>query len=201
METHCFRPETQRFVSLAIAGSVTEAAALLGAHPDIVSDCDDMDQSPLHRLAVEGSVEGVRLLLAARADPNAIDCSRNSVLGDVASLGFTEIGKLLIEHGADVGYVHPHSQATALHQAAQHCQEATMFELLVARGCDVHARDHMGETPLHYAAAFANMIAATQLVEHGADRAARDDQDKVPCERLPSDAPAELMRLLLVREV
>lgn len=200
METYCFRPNTQRFVSLAIEGRVSDAAALLCAHPDMIGDCDDMDQSPLHRLAVEGCVEGVRLLLAARADPNAIDCSRNSVLGDVASLGFTEIAKLLIEKGADWGYVHPHSRATVLHLAARHCQNAAMFDLLVARGCDVHAHDHMGETPLHYAAAFANLSAATQLVEHGADRAARDDQDKAPCELLPSDAPPELMRLLLVRE-
>lgn len=198
METYCYRPESQRFVSLAIAGSVSEAAALLGEQPDIVSDCDDMDQSPLHRLAVEGCVEGVRLLLAARANPNAIDCSRNSVLGDVASLGFTEIAKLLIENGADVGYVHPHSRATALHLAARHCQDAAMFDLLVAQGCDVNIQDHLGETPLHYAAAIGNLVAAARLLALGAERAARNDADEAPVERLPAEAPTELKSLLLV---
>jgi ankyrin repeat protein len=53
---------------------------------------------------------------------------------------------------------------------------------LLAHGADVHARQELGFTPLHGAAADGNEEMIRLLLAHGADRAARADDGKTPAD-------------------
>ncbi|MCY4543491.1 MAG: ankryin, partial [Rhodobacteraceae bacterium] len=57
-------------------------------------------------------------------------------------------------------------------------------------GADPNARDMVGLTPLHFAAAYSEAPAVVQaLLDAGAGPSVRDDAGKVPFERIPENSP------------
>ncbi len=89
------------------------------------------------------SVEIVRLLLAARADPHLGE----PPLAEAAKLGSEKAVKLLLEAGASVNHPDPRYQSTALIAAINGGQEA-LASMLIAVGADVNQGDQRGQTPL-----------------------------------------------------
>jgi ankyrin repeat protein len=56
--------------------------------------------------------------------------------------------------------------------------------------------DDSGWTPLHYAAASNNLEAVRLLVDHGANRAAKDEKGQTPLDALPKEAEKEIREVL-----
>lgn len=135
--------------------------------------------TPLHRAVQGGHADVVDCLLSAGADLEAQDVEGRTALHEAAYLGFTEIAKTLIAHGANVNAVAGTSWRygdTPLQMAAHGGHTATVA-LLVAHGADVSARDAEDRSALFHAwtKGFADVIAAL----------GGDVNDLAPAERQP----------------
>jgi ankyrin repeat protein len=76
-------------------------------------------------------------------------------------------------------------------------QDVRLLRLLLAFDADpTHPVDDYGNTALHHAAGRVDATTIRLLLDHGADRKARNQQGQTPLEWLPSEAPAELRKLL-----
>ncbi len=137
----------------------------------------------------------IRAVLDAGGDLSPID--KDEELLNAAFFGHWKVCDLLLEHGADVNARVPETGETALHNAFTKANRPHYFyvvRLLIEHGADPNARTipgretggfmrdvrTMGETPLHRAAAFADAEIIEYLLDHGADREARDDRGDSP---------------------
>lgn len=132
-------------------------AAALGMHDELklmlVNNPEYLDQYAPHGFTALGIAthfnqeDAVRLLLSLHANPNLP--SQNGF--DVCPLhiathqNFTQIGKLLIEAGANVN-VFQNQKNTPLHFAAMNGNIELIIHLL-ENGAQVEVRNEMGETP------------------------------------------------------
>ena len=102
----------------------------------------------------------------------------NKLLLEAAESGCLEDIKKALDAGADINY--PDSEycgGTALCYA-KHYGECVKY--LLTNGADVHARNNVGATPLHYAAMSYDSSAFLSMLEAGADIDARDDNGRTP---------------------
>ena len=115
----------------------------------------------------------------------------NSELLNASFFGHWKVCDFLIENGADVNCTVPGTGETPLHGALSKAGRPYYLftvRLLLENGADVNAKTiagsetdsfmrdirNRGETPLHRAAAYADAAIIEILLEHGADREARD---------------------------
>lgn len=128
----------------AASGPVTEALAA-AAGPAGLTARYLFGQTPLHVAAQDGRADVVRALLAAGADPGALDGRGDTPL-DLA--GTPWVASLLAEAGAPL---RTNRQATPLHitchRAAGDASWLEVAGLLLARGADPGARDEFGALP------------------------------------------------------
>ncbi|KAI9043656.1 skeletrophin [Aspergillus affinis] len=164
--------------------------------------------SPLHYAVDSRSVETIKALLNAGADPNAASSSGLTPLHRCAAIpGLEGIVEALLEGGADpnqktsVGalsavrglsglkasrdlwqtYYAVNTSQTALHIAAKAKDAEQTVKVLLAAGADADARDSAGRTPLHVAVVKMEPEAVTKLlVEAVTDVNARDVDGKTP---------------------
>ncbi len=85
-----------------------------------------------------------------------------------ASLGHSDILKLLLDKGASVDVLDVHNKMTLLHLAAL-ANKTNTVRLLIQRGADLEARDRYGFTALHWAAMQGATETATLLLENKAN--------------------------------
>ncbi len=126
----------------AILGKVDLVRAFLDHDPELANDFTT-ELSPLGWAAFGNQVPAARLLLerGARMDDGELLCA--------ASVGHVEVGKLLLEHGANPDTIDPVAGGNALHAAAsmRYTHDARKFvELLLDHGADLTIRTIHGRT-------------------------------------------------------
>lgn len=144
---------------------------------------------PLQWFVYFDDVTAMKAVLEAGGNLDSIDLDRE--LGNAAFFGHWRMCDFLLLHGADPRRSDPETGETPLHNAlakAGRPHHLFVVRLLVEHGADVNARTKpgretgafmrdvrtKGETPLHRAAAYAGAELVEYLLDHGADREARD---------------------------
>lgn len=150
---------------------------------------------PLQWLVYYNDTTGLRAVLDNGGSLDSIDL--DAELGNAAFFGHWKVCDFLIQHGADVNAPVDKTHETPLHNALAKAGRPYYFfvvKLLVENGADVNAKTvpgvetgafmrdvrTKGETPLHRAAAYADEPTIRYLLEHGADKTAKDAHGNTP---------------------
>ena len=150
---------------------------------------------PLQWLVYYNDRTGLQAVLDAGGNLGSINL--DSELGNAAFFGHWKICDFLIGQGADVNAHLDETRETPLHNALSKAGRPYYFytvKLLVEKGAEVNVhtlpgketgafmRDvrTRGETPLHRAAAYSDARTIAYLLEHGADKTARDAHGDTP---------------------
>ena len=150
---------------------------------------------PLQWLVYYNDTTGLKAVIENGGDLSSIDI--NAELGNAAFFGHWKVCDFLIKNGADVNAPVDKTNETPLHNAVAKAGRPYYYfvvRLLVEKGAMVNAqtipdletgafmRDvrTKGETPLHRAAAYADEQTIKFLIDHGADKQARDAHGNSP---------------------
>jgi N-acyl-D-amino-acid deacylase len=146
-----------------------------------------------------GSVDAVRLLLAAGADARGASNSGVTALHWAATN--LDKARVLVDAGADVNAVSQLGRTPLIVASSAH-GTAGVVELLLSKGANVNAADAVGVTPLIAAASTNNADAARLLLAKGANVnvVARIGQGATALLGAANNGNAALMRLLLDRK-
>jgi hypothetical protein len=104
--------------------------------------------------------------------------------------------RTFLAHGADPN-IRTERGETPLFHAVGPAKNLAIAEHLIAKGVDVHARDHYGRTALHEAAFCGDKDTIGLLLEHGAHIGARDDRGLTPLHFAALIGAVERVRYLL----
>ena len=147
---------------------------------------DDCRFTPLHQAVTMNNHPAVNILVAHKANVNAVAHRNNTPLYCGAFLGRSMwILEPLLRAGANPTIPNTDGD-TALHQAARH-GESELISTLCLRGADPNAAREGGDTPLHVAAECGKGEACDALVHHGADPERKNAAGEKPA--LPSARP------------
>ncbi|NXH69454.1 ASB3 protein, partial [Hydrobates tethys] len=150
----------------------------------------------LHLSARHGSLESVRVLLEAGADPNEVTTEATTALFLAVENGHADIVKFLLQHGANVEGPHSWSGWNSLHQASfQGCTE--IMKILLEKGASKECKDDFGITPLFVAAQYGKLESLRLLVSHGADVNCQAKDRATPLLIAAQEGHAECVELLL----
>ncbi len=147
------------------ANDLTTLRSLTGA-PEAIKVESSLQMQPLHYAALYGSLEAVRILLDAGADPNA----RNQQAATPLLYGAWDPArtKLLIDRGARVD-VAAHGGTTPLMLAASVVGNTDSVRYLLKHGADLKATDAFGDDVLMRAAGMGDAEVTELLLSKGAD--------------------------------
>ncbi len=121
------------------------------------------DQTVLHIAAAKGLTQIMAALLAAHADPSALDERGNSALDQAVLQDQAAAVVLLLRHGTDPARVHPVDGRGPLHEA---CIKGfvNLIGPLVAAGASPTQADRFGLTPLDLALDYKNANVVSALL-------------------------------------
>jgi len=116
---------------------------------------DSNDILPVEYAASAGTVESLKLLLDAGADPNPKG-EGEAPLAAAAAAGQIKAAALLLERGAKINFHAPTTGFTPLYEAIMMPlmkpeERERMVEFLIAHAVDINAKDRRGLTPLDWA--------------------------------------------------
>lgn len=118
-----------------------------------------------------GSIDGMRALLRAGANPNGVTPGLHPVIVAI-DWNNPEMLRLLLEHGGDPNATWDNTPWTALRLAfsgALDDQDWTNYDLLLASGADIRRR-YAGRTIAEFAAALNRWDKVAELLDRGYDR-------------------------------
>jgi ankyrin repeat protein len=177
--------ETPELVSAVENGNRARAIALLESRVDVTMPAAD-GTTALHYAVLQNDLELVRQLLAAGADPSAVNRYGITPLHLAAVNGSAPLIEQLLAAGADANEAGPEGE-TALMTAARTGVVAAA-DVLLKHGAAVDAREEWhGQTALMWAAAEGHPAMLQRLIDAGA--AVDTVTNVVEWERQNSDEP------------
>ncbi|XP_062379878.1 ankyrin repeat and KH domain-containing protein 1-like isoform X2 [Sardina pilchardus] len=164
----------------AMNGHVPAVKLLLDMGSDINAQIETNRNTALTLACFQGRAEVVSLLLDRRANVEHRAKTGLTPLMEAASGGYAEVGRVLLDKGADVNAPPvPSSRDTALTIAADK-GHYKFCELLINRGAHIDVRNKKGNTPLWLAANGGHFDVVQLLVQAGADVDAADNRKITP---------------------
>lgn len=195
-------------------------ARVLSVHPDSADRVLADGTTPLMQAAYRERGAMVAQLLAARTAPNFFEAC---IVGDTAAVrralargqdvnqrspdGFTplglavffrhtEVARVLIDAGADLGLRSSNALRVAPIHSAVARGDPAMLQTLLLRGADPDQPQQRLLRPLHEAAASGSLPMVAMLLMFGADPAARAEDGRSPADFAAASGHAELSRRL-----
>ena len=182
---------------LLAAGASFDASSRTSCGFSILQDTVFQGEKALLRLMLENGV------LPTESPPPG-ECSALHLC--CMKHGHEKIARLLIEAGAEVDAPAPHQTpwlpdagSTALHWACYKPVQPGLLRLLLDSGANRNARDQLGQTPLHFAAAHADTLSLSILLDAGADIFATDAKGRTPLHFAAAEGNNAAIRCLLRR--
>ncbi|KAF5307348.1 hypothetical protein FQR65_LT07065 [Abscondita terminalis] len=164
----------------AMNGHTAAVKLLLDKGSDINAQIETNRNTALTLACFQGRHEVVSLLLDRKANVEHRAKTGLTPLMEAASGGYVEVGRVLLDKGADVNATPvPSSRDTALTIAADkgHCR---FVELLLCRGAAVEVKNKKGNSPLWLAANGGHLSVVELLYNLSADIDSQDNR-KVSC--------------------
>ena len=118
----------------------------------------------LHFACIGGYLDVCGKLIEQQAYVEVDTASNLQPLHFAALSGHTSIGKLLLQHGADINCLCAEDLQSPLHCAASR-GHAEVVSLLIAKGAEVDIRNASNATPLHHAAMNNHIRVVEKLLE------------------------------------
>merc|ERR1711892_877764 len=164
----------------AMNGHTAAVKLLLDMGSDINAQIETNRNTALTLACFQGRHEVVSLLLDRKANVEHRAKTGLTPLMEAASGGYTEVGRVLLDKGADVNAAPvPSSRDTALTIAADK-GHYRFVELLLSRGAQVDVRNKKGNSGLWLAANGGHLDVVQLLYSAGADIDSQDNR-KVSC--------------------
>merc|ERR1712127_348782 len=164
----------------AMNGHTASVKLLLDMGSDINAQIETNRNTALTLACFQGRHEVVSLLLDRKANVEHRAKTGLTPLMEAASGGYTEVGRVLLDKGADVNAAPvPSSRDTALTIAADK-GHYRFVELLLSRGAQVDVRNEKGNSSLWLAANGGHLDVVQLLYSAGADIDSQDNR-KVSC--------------------
>jgi len=164
----------------AMNGHTQAVKLLLDMGSDINAQIETNRNTALTLACFQGRHEVVSLLLDRKANVEHRAKTGLTPLMEAASGGYTEVGRVLLDKGADVNAAPvPSSRDTALTIAADK-GHYRFVELLLSRGAQVDVRNKKGNSSLWLAANGGHLDVVQLLYSAGADIDSQDNR-KVSC--------------------
>jgi uncharacterized protein len=214
---------SQQFLNFVRSGDTAKIASEIEANPALARCRDAQGVSALMWSVYAGQplvrdflrMHAGDLNISEAACLGDCDCLRRLIAGDAllarevsgdgwpplhlaSAFASPEIVSLLLEHGAHIHQVsHNPLRNQALHACVALGNSTEVARVLIDAGADVNATAAGGYTPLHIAASNGKRDMVVLLLESGADRIARCDQDKTPADYARERGHAEVLALLV----
>ncbi|KAJ8014937.1 hypothetical protein DPEC_G00020950 [Dallia pectoralis] len=164
----------------AMNGHVPAVKLLLDMGSDINAQIETNRNTALTLACFQGRAEVVSLLLDRKANVEHRAKTGLTPLMEAASGGYAEVGRVLLDKGADVNAPPvPSSRDTALTIAADK-GHYKFCELLINRGAHIDVRNKKGNTPLWLATNGGHFDVVQLQVQAGADVDAADNRKITP---------------------
>ncbi|XP_037909760.1 ankyrin repeat and KH domain-containing protein mask isoform X3 [Hermetia illucens] len=164
----------------AMNGHTAAVKLLLDMGSDINAQIETNRNTALTLACFQGRHEVVSLLLDRKANVEHRAKTGLTPLMEAASGGYIEVGRVLLDKGADVNAAPvPTSRDTALTIAADK-GHLKFVELLLSRGAAVEVKNRKGNSPLWLAAHGGHLAVVEVLSGHGADIDSQDNR-RVSC--------------------
>ncbi|XP_057651499.1 transient receptor potential channel pyrexia [Diorhabda carinulata] len=155
-------------------------------------------KAPLYFAVQSNATDCVKELLENGAIPNPCQVFSETPLHVAASLGNSEIMKLLLQYGAANDVQCGSEKMTPLHLAVED-GDLECVKLLINVGANVSAKNYKNQTPLHLAALSQCSETIALLLSKGADANAADVDGRTPlhCSIVKASRSCECVRILL----
>jgi len=178
-------------------GDLAFVKSCLAKGMDINARAEISGATPLDASIYGGHRPIFDYLILENANVNGIGYAGHTVLMAAVNQGYPDIVNILLEHGADPNLASPVTGETPLHIAALRGFAETSTEsliLLLEAGANPNVKTKVnvvtesmaagttviGETPLHWAAAFGSQKMIKLFLEAGADKFATDAHGETP---------------------
>jgi ankyrin repeat protein len=160
------------------AGKLEKVQAILTASPNRLNEPDRFGISPIQYAAGWGRVPVLEYLITKGANINQAPKGWTPLTLACAA-GHQAAFDLLLQHNADPNAVGPAQPVYPLHAAVNHGR-IQMAQALLARGANVNQQGEKQITPLHLAAWRSHAALIQILLEHDADKSAKDNEGLTP---------------------